>query len=114
MGGSSCTSNGGMTGGKCHLVKLPSELLIAVLDRLAARDLARVAVTCSSLREIARSDEVWRSRVEDTVLLHARSKLATPWKALDGVYERYVQSLLGGTSQYLGAFASKQSGDELK
>ena len=92
------------------LLKLPSELLIAVFEHLASWEIAQLQRTCRTLHEIARSDEVWRPRVEQLVQLHVRNDKkdaavlrSKPWKAAqDGVYARYVDGLLGNAACYLG------------
>ena len=88
--------------GHLGLLKLPSELVIGILDHLPARDIAQVQRTCHAMLDIARSDEVWRAKVEKLVQLHGRKQDLRSWKAQDGVYARYVQGLLGISASYLG------------
>ncbi|KAK3596890.1 hypothetical protein CHS0354_029077 [Potamilus streckersoni] len=45
-----------------HLLDLPSELLIALLSYLSARDLAKVCQTCICLRNLSRLDTLWRQK----------------------------------------------------
>lgn len=40
---------------------LPRDLQLAILSKCATADLAAVAVTCSRLRAVAHTDELWRS-----------------------------------------------------
>ncbi|CAN6310310.1 unnamed protein product [Urochloa humidicola] len=45
-----------------RLTTLPDDLQAAILDRLAAADLAMVESTCTGLRDLAAARELWRAR----------------------------------------------------
>ena len=46
------------------LLHLPRDVQLCILARCGTSDLAAVAVTCSRLRALARTDELWRSAAE--------------------------------------------------
>ena len=91
---------------RCALLEVPNELLLKILSLLSdPRDIGSLGLSCRAFQRIARSDEVWRDRVQDLVRLHLGSGSDVGvelWRAQDGVYAKYVHGLLSKGARYLG------------
>lgn len=95
---------------KCMLLRLPAELHLAILRFLRPRDVLRFGTCCKELLEIARSDDVWRDRVQDIVRTHlvaGSGEADRTWttSAEADVYTAHVKTLLSTSARYLGEFA---------
>ena len=90
----------------CSLLGIPIELSLNILSLLTdPQDICNFGRSCRALNDIARSDEVWRDRVEELVRTHARKKSdidCMHWRPGDAIYANYVQPLLSTGAKYLG------------
>ena len=61
----------------CLLLQLPSHLLREVFGFLDAKDVARAATTCSTFRQVSRSESLWRALLADKLGTQAEIVLPT-------------------------------------